>query len=44
MWRAFLLSARARNEPLLTLDDDFLATDLADVLHPDARVRRKRSR
>ncbi len=36
--------ARARNEALLTLDDDFLATDLVDVLHPGARSRRKRSR
>jgi ribonuclease VapC len=31
--------ARARNEPLLTLDDDFLATDLVGLLHPGARSR-----
>lgn len=35
--------ARARNERLITLDDDFLATDLDDLLHPGkaARVRRR---
>ncbi len=36
--------ARARNERLITLDDDFLATDLDDVLHPRAvatRIRRR---
>ena len=27
--------AKLRNEALLTLDDDFLKTDLAQVLHPD---------
>ncbi|MCD6681640.1 MAG: type II toxin-antitoxin system VapC family toxin [Burkholderiaceae bacterium] len=35
--------ARARNEPLLTLDRDFLATDLVDVLHPRARSRGARA-
>jgi ribonuclease VapC len=28
--------AKVRNEPLLTLDKDFLKTDLTRVLHPDA--------
>lgn len=28
--------ARLTGEPLLTLDSDFLKTDLAAVLHPDA--------
>ena len=28
--------ARLLNEPLLTLDSDFLKTDLSSVLHPDA--------
>lgn len=31
--------ARARNERLITLDDDFLATDLENVLHPKAGSR-----
>jgi ribonuclease VapC len=29
--------AKLRGEPLLTLDSDFLKTDLTHVLHPDAR-------
>lgn len=31
--------ARARNEPLVTLDGDFLRTDLQAVLHPKRRSR-----
>lgn len=30
--------ARLRSEPLLTLDADFLKTDLAEVLHPKRRT------
>lgn len=31
--------ARARNEPLITLDDDFLSTDLDAILHPRPKRR-----
>lgn len=33
--------ARLRNEALITLDDDFLATDLGTVLHPGQGVKRR---
>lgn len=36
--------ARARNERLITLDDDFLATDLDDLLHPRTTATRVRRR